>query len=251
MSGRSAATARSAPGRRSADEIEAIHRFRLDRAVAWFFEAAAEAPERHCPICDYRGPFSPVRHKIGTWCPGCDSRPRHRLLRLWTMRELGDRPRRVLHFGAELFARAWFDRPGWRYRTADIDDRHDLTLDIEAMALDDASEDLILANHVLEHVDDRRALAEIARVLAPGGLAVLTVPIVEGWDETLEEASATDEATRRRLYGDPLHRRFYGRDLRDRVRAAGLSLGEYVAREPDVSTHALNRGERLFLAERP
>jgi SAM-dependent methyltransferase len=41
----------------------------------------------------------------------------------------------------------------------------------------DASLDLVLATDIIEHVeDDRRALSEIARVLVPGGNALITVP---------------------------------------------------------------------------
>lgn len=239
------------PGRRSEAEIAAIHRFRLDKAVAWYFQAVGDTPERHCPICDYRGPFSPVRFKIGIWCPGCDSRPRHRLMQLWLKREARLGPGlRVLHFAAEPWARRVFQSAGCVYVTADLNDRYDRRLDITAMDQPDASVDLLIANHVLEHVDDRAALSEIARVLAPGGRALLTVPVIEGWDETLEAPPGADPETRRRLCGDADHRRFYGRDVRERIRAAGLGLTEYVAVEPDVSTHALQRGERLFLAEK-
>ena len=109
---------------------------------------------------------------------------------------------------------------------------------------------MVIANHVLEHVNDRAALAELCRVLRPGGLAVLTAPVVEGWDRT-DEDPALDTEARAIRYGDPDHRRLYGRDIRERIRAAGFALSEFAAVEPDVSTHALHRGERLFLAERP
>ena len=56
---------------------------------------------------------------------------------------------------------------------------------------------------------------------------------------------------RRLHYGDPNHLRFYGRDVRGRIRAAGFDLAEYVAVEPDVSTHALHRGERIFVGLKP
>ena len=49
--------------------------------------------------------------------------------------------------------------------------------DLEALAFPDASFDLALANEVLEHVpDDAAALAEIRRVLRPGGLLVALSP---------------------------------------------------------------------------
>jgi len=224
---------------------------RARRATEHFSALARGRTPRRCPVCGYEGMFSPVRHKPEIWCPGCDSRPRHRLLKLWVDRGMRLREgARVVHFAAEPFAREWFEARGAEYLTADIDDRHDLSLDIEAMALPDAAFDMLIAVHVLEHVDDAQALAEIFRVLRPGGQAAIMVPVVEGWDETYEEPGLTEEERCLR-YGDPLHRRFYGRDVRDRVRGAGFRLEEFAATEPDVSTFALHRGERVFIGVKP
>jgi SAM-dependent methyltransferase len=240
----------SPPGERDTAELSDILAYRAERAIAHFTQQARAPAPATCPVCGYQGPFSPVRHKPAIWCPQCDSRPRHRLLKLWMDREMRLAPgARVLHFAAEPWVRAEMARRGAVYETADITDRFDLRLDIEAIALADASRDMVIANHVLEHVDDAAALAEIARILRPGGLAVLTVPLVEGWEETYEDP-ALDAETRRLRYGDPDHRRFYGRDFRDRIVAAGLGLADYAATEPDVSTHALHRGERLFLGQK-
>lgn len=237
--------------RRSAEEIARLMDLRARRAIDHVTALAWGRTPRACPVCGYEGMFSPVRHKPEIWCPGCDSRPRHRLMKLWVDRAMRlPEGARVVHFAAEPFARDWFAARGAEYLTADIDDRHDLKLDIEAMDLADASLDMLLANHVLEHVDDGRALAEIFRVLKPGGQAVLTVPLVEGWDETYEEPGLGEEERRLR-YGDPLHRRFYGRDLRERIRAAGFRLEEFAATEPDVSRYALHRGERVFIGRKP
>ena len=50
-------------------------------------------------------------------------------------------------------------------------------VDLLALPYADDYFDLLIANHVLEHVeDDRRAVAEIARVLKPGGYAILQTP---------------------------------------------------------------------------
>ena len=156
-----------------------------------------------------------------------------------------------MHFAAEPWVRGWFEERGAAYVTADINDLFELQLDITAMDLPDASYDLVMVNHVLEHVDDKAALAEMFRILRPGGQAVITVPMIEGWDETHEDPALKTEAALRLHYGDPTHLRFYGRDVRDRIRAAGFELHEFVAVEPDVSTHALHRGERVFVGRKP
>lgn len=235
---------------RSTGDIDRLLDLRADRAMAWFRAQALDGPERLCPICGYRGRFSPVRFKPSVWCPGCDSRPRHRLFKLWLDREAEIGPEaRVLHFAAEPWVRDRLDHVA-EYRTADLNDRFEWRLDLEAMALPDARFEVIIANHVIEHVDDSKALSEIARVLSPGGLAVLTAPVVEGWSETLEgDGWSAEEALR--YATDPTHRRLYGKDIRDRIRAAGLSSTEFTATEPDVSRHGLHRGEKLFLVRKP
>jgi len=249
-------TATSPGFRRDPEAISAIMDLRAKRAIDHVTGLAWGKTPRLCPVCGYHGMFSPVRHKPEIWCPCCDSRPRHRLLKLWMDREMvlptqrtGGRAR-VLHFAAEPWVRGWFEDRGADYVTADINDRFDLQLDITAMDLPDAGFDMVMAHHVLEHVDDAAALAEMFRVLRPGGQAVLTVPMIEGWDATYEDPALTTEAELKLHYGDPTHLRFYGRDIRDRIRAAGFALSEYVAAEPDCTAHALHRGERIFVGRK-
>ncbi|MEO1686844.1 MAG: methyltransferase domain-containing protein [Pseudomonadota bacterium] len=232
---------------RSAAEIERVLAFRAERSLKHFKDLAENGPVRECPICGYVGRFSPVRHKPSIWCPSCDSRPRHRLLKLWLDRGAIGSGARVLHFAAEPWLRGAIGEVA-EYCTADLNDRFELQLDITRMALPDARFDVIIANHVLEHVDDSAALAEIARVLSPGGFAVLTVPLVEGWDRTLEGEWTEEEA--RILATDPDHKRLYGKDFRSRVAAAGLRFEEFTAEEPQVSMHGLHRGEKIFVAHK-
>jgi hypothetical protein len=239
-------------GWRSDEDIAALLEFRKKRAIDYFTKAAEGMADRECPVCGYSGRFSPVRHKVDVWCPSCDSRSRHRLIQLWLDQEkpLPDGCS-VLHFAAEDCLRPALTACCGSYVTADLNDLFDVQLDIQDMALADASYDVVIANHVLEHVDDARALAEIARVLTPGGLAVITVPIIEGWDKSYEDPTITDAETRRRVMSDPDHLRWYGRDIRDKIAAAGLIFDEYVAKEPDVSRCGLARAEKIFLGRKP
>ena len=47
--------------------------------------------------------------------------------------------------------------------------------------------DLLFCLHVLEHVpDDRKGLAELYRILKPGGTAYVMVPFMMGWEKTRE-----------------------------------------------------------------
>lgn len=213
---------------------------------------------KHCPCCGAHARFlafgSPPRFDV--ICPRCGSFERHRQLQLWIDRnpERIDGAR-VLHFAPEGPVEAALRPRAAQYTGADFAaGKADVQLDIEAIALPDASMDLVVCLHVLEHVRDRAALAEIHRVLAPGGTALFMFPIVEAWAETLEEdalpAPIRSTAERIRYFGQHDHVRYYGRDVRDRIRAAGFDLAEDVAQEPEVARHGLNRGETLFVATR-
>ena len=236
---------------RSAEEIAEIMDRRAKRAIDHMTGLAWGKTPRLCPICGYEGMFSPVKHKPEIWCPGCDSRPRHRLLKLWMDREmvLPD-DARVVHFAAEPWVRPVLEARGARYQTADINDKFELVLDITAMDLPDGSVDMVIANHVLEHVDDRAAFAEMHRVLAPSGQAVITVPMIEGFDQTYEDPALTTPELRRLHYGDAEHLRWYGRDVRDRFATPGFELSEFTALEPEAARHALHRGEKIFVGKR-
>jgi SAM-dependent methyltransferase len=210
---------------------------------------------RECPFCGYQGKFSPAGDppRLDAKCRVCRSFERHRLLLLAVERQSLVRPGdRVLHFAPEGPVARMLDEisPG-AVVSADIDASiADLQIDIEAIDLDDGSFDVIVCSHVLEHVDDRLALREMHRVLAPGGRLIVMVPVVEGWDHSHEIAGVTDPRERRIEFGQVDHVRYFGRDLRDRIRAAGFDLSEFVAEPADCRRYGLVRGERVFVGTR-
>ena len=243
-----------APGRRAGPATRAQAEF--VRQVARFRQAARGLVPRLCPICGHEGLFTAYGQppRFDARCPRCGALERHRLFKLWMDREAPfAKGHAVLHFAPERQLAPLVRAAVGRYETADLSEKREVThrVDICGTGLPGASFDRIVCNHVLEHVDDRRALAEIFRLLAPGGLAVLSTPIVEGWATTHEDAAVTSPQERLVQFGQSDHLRLYGRDLRDRIRGAGFALAEITAREPDVRIHGLQRGETLFLASKP
>jgi SAM-dependent methyltransferase len=157
----------------------------------------------------------------------------------------------VLHFAAEDSLKAILSKQAGVYRTADrFVEGADLRLDIENIDLPAASFNVVLASHVLEHVDDRKALRELYRILKPGGTLVVMIPIVEGWDHTYENPAIVKSVDRDVHFGQWDHVRYYGRDVRDRLKQAGFTLEEYVASGADCVKYGLLRGERIFLAHK-
>ncbi|WP_179378246.1 class I SAM-dependent methyltransferase [Jannaschia marina] len=247
----------------AADQTEA-YRAKIDAHVAKqtrrFKRSVGGITPRHCPICDYRGLFPAYGDppRFDARCPSCSSLERHRLVALHVQREAPFGPDdRLLHFSPEASVTRVVQPVVGRYETADISPRRstDHKLDITAIDLPDGTAetgfDIILCSQILEHVDDAKALSEMFRILRPGGRAYLMTPVCEGWAESYENPEVTSGPDRRLHFGQADHVRFYGRDIRDRIRAAGFALREVVAAEPDVRLHGLIRGETLFIATKP
>lgn len=149
-----------------------------------------------CPVCLYHGVFLDYRLMAGApirkhaLCPRCESLERHRLQWL-VLQSLPEKncfaEMDVLHIAPEKCFERRFRSIFRSYTSADlIRGGVDMRLDLCDMAqVRDRSFDLVWASHVLEHiVDDRTAVANISRVLRPGGLAILPVPIVA--EQTLQ-----------------------------------------------------------------
>lgn len=212
--------------------------------------------DRRCPICGFEGPFRPagLSPRPDALCPGCGSLERHRLLRLAAERSgVFATPGRVLHFAPEAAVTRFIRPLAADYVTSDpIMPDVDLRLDVSDMALEDESVDAVICIHVLEHVPrDRDALAELRRILRPGGAVLLDVPMIHAMAETYEDPSITDPAARLLHFGQPDHVRQYGRDFPDRAAAAGLEVTPFETSPREAVAHALPFGVGLHVARRP
>ena len=197
--------------------------------------------------------FAGRPRRIDARCPRCGSAERYRLLALWLDRHGGAlRTARILHFAPEKGLAQLLKARVGSYQSADVTPgKADLVRNIEAIAESDASFDCVVCSHVLEHVDDRKALQEVHRVLKPGGVALIMLPVIEGWSTTYENKAAVTPEDRMRHYGQSDHVRYYGADVRDRIRASGFRLEEFTAEGEDVLTYGLSRGEKVFIATKP
>ena len=136
----------------------------------------------HCNLCQLDLSFflHTSNHNgiiFNSICPHCSGRKRHRgLYELYNIILKEILNPNILHFAPEPVFYKLFD--SYNYIKADLDLLDvDLKLDIQNIDCDDNSYDLILSNHVLEHVlDDMKALNELYRILKPKGLAIITVP---------------------------------------------------------------------------
>ncbi len=189
-----------------------------------------------CNLCGWQGGFLQRGHDPAQrHCPRCKSANRHRLL-LWYLRDANLlRPAtRVLHVAPEAALadrlRHCRDYESCDLVRADVDHRLDLQTAIVAAD----RYDLIVINHVLEHVpDDRAVLRNLQRMLAPGGVCLITVPMRPSGGATDEDPNLADPAARLARFGQDDHFRLYGLDLLDRMEAAGLQACSFTSAEAD------------------
>ena len=195
-------------------------------------------------------------------CPhcGCNDRDRH----LWMYMSAAGLPeqlagQRVLHLAPEqsLEPRIRACNPSQYVRGDLFPARAGITrVDAEAMPFADAAFDLIIANHLLEHVSaPSRALAEFERCLAPGGMLIAQTPFAPHLTHTFELDSQTTSEFRTLFYGQADHVRLFGRDIARYFREAGLR-GDLLAHEQllgdmDALEFGCNRHEPFFAFSKP
>ena len=185
-----------------------------------------------CPVCGkhFRKflPYGYGKAMDNRLCPNCLSLERHRLIWLYLKQRsnIFEDHLKVLHFAPEQpFLKRFKALKNLDYTTADLDSPiADLHLDVTNIDLPDNQYDVVICNHVLEHVNDvNKAFSEIKRILKPGGWAILMVPINPNVD-TWEDPTITDPEERKRNFGQYDHVRQFGRDYAQVLEKAGFTV---------------------------
>lgn len=221
--------------RRVRSEVKGI-RYTLDMLLfpgvtVWF-----------CPCCRKRfrsfeeGNFFILPDKVDTKrysnirqdiiCPFCGSLPRHRILASWFEDNKAIiLPSHLLYVAPEKSMILWMDRNKVKYTTADLFQPADLILDIQDTKLPSDSIDLIICNHVLEHVDDfRKALREIHRILRIGGSFICSFPMDQQVALVSEDPLIQTNEERKERFGQFDHKRIFGMHADQLLIEAGFKV---------------------------
>ncbi len=205
-------------------------------------------------------PYGYGKQRPNVLSPGTLSLERHRLMWLYLKEETEffTKPMKVLHMAPEqCFLKRFRKLKNLDYITADLySPIVDVKADILQLPFDDNSFDLVICNHVLEHIeDDARAMAELYRVMKHGGTGIFQVPQDLGREATYEDPRITEPQERAKHFGQYDHVRVYGRDYFDRLRKAGFEVSEieYAKRLPGELTdrYRLAKGEILPVCFKP
>ena len=176
-------------------------------------------------------PYGYGKQRNNVLSPSTLSLERHRLLWLYLNNETNffTDYHKVLHFAPEqAFYKRFRNMKNLDYITTDLNSPlADVKADICNLPFKDNEFDVILCNHVLEHIpDDTKAMQELYRVLKPGGLGIFQIPQDLSLAKTYEDFSITSSKDRKKHFGQYDHVRVYGKDYFDRLRAVGFKVHE-------------------------
>ncbi|TDM08995.1 MAG: SAM-dependent methyltransferase [Ideonella sp. MAG2] len=234
----------------------------------------------HCTICDHtvdawvpyplahlRSDFMKLMHAVGSdaavyQCPhcGCTDRDRHLWLYLHTIGVVQQlRGASMLHIAPEIRLEPKFATLGLAaYIRGDLFPSRPgvQKVDVEGMSFADESFDLVMCNHVLEHVNSpERALAEFYRCLKPGGVLIAQTPYTPLLKKTFEMHHNPEGDFKRVFYGQDDHVRLFGSDIASYFHAAGfrgeLYPHEAVLAHCEREALGINPREPLFLFSKP
>lgn len=204
-------------------------------------------------------PYGYGKQRENVLSPSTLSLERHRLLWLFLKNETDffTKSLKLLHFAPEqAFFKRFKKLQNLDYTTTDLNSPlADVIADICNLPFEENSFDVILCNHVLEHIpDDSKAMQELYRVMKPGGWGVFQIPQDLNRMVTFEDNSITDKKQRAAIFGQYDHVRIYGRDYFDKLRSVGFIVTEvdYTKQlnELEVKKFALAKGEIIPLVRK-
>lgn len=196
-----------------------------------------------CPVCNSSfekfATFG-VDQRTNALCPSCDSLERHRLLWLYLKAKTNlfesENQIKLLHFAPEesLF-KVLSATQNIQYIPCDYspnDFKFDklksiIQVDITCIPFEENQFDVILCNHVLEHIiDDNLAMTELHRVIKHDGWGIFQVPINLNLSTTFEDSAINSKNERKIAFGQEDHVRIYGKDYKGRLENVGFHVVE-------------------------
>jgi SAM-dependent methyltransferase len=193
-------------------------------------------------------------------CPNCSSLERHRALWLFLQKETNffTKKIKILHVAPEqYFYEKFMQMPNIEYVAVDkYPDSYSynnktIEMDITDIKYPDNSFDVVMCNHVLEHIpDDAKAMSEMCRVMKKDGWAILNVPVDSKRETTFEIPDINDPEKQLELFGQKDHVRVYGKDYLQRLKNAGFVPHEkdYVGSftHNDQFKYGFQKGEHIY-----
>lgn len=222
----------------------------IDRVKKMIKLAIHSGDKYQCPFCGYNSkdfyligydlPVLKEKQIVGAGlrsagCYKCSSSDRERLIYVYlrdVLKVFENKNLSILHMAPEVNLSALLYKVGYaKYVCGDLFTEgysypeYVQNMNVLNIPFEDNSFDLVICNHMLEHVPaDRDAMKELYRVLKPGGRAILQVPISKNTKETFEDFSISTPREKEAAFGQFDHVRIYGQDYADRLSSVGFKM---------------------------
>lgn len=217
------------------------HKLSFRRKVKFnFLKYFLKGKNVECSICEQKYitflPFGLKHKRPNALCLNCFSLERHRLIWLFFKNKttlLNSKTRiKLFHVAPEsAFFEHFRKNKMIDYYPVDLFEegysypKGTINMDITAIKFENESFDVVICNHVLEHIpDDKKAVSELQRILKKDGWAIILVPIERDLEHTFEDSSITDPKEREEAYGQSDHVRQYGMDYASRLEESGFKV---------------------------
>lgn len=229
-----------------------------------------------CPFCGFHskdlallGIDSPAARKYETigmgirpgMCWKCRAKDKEKLLFLYlrdTAKIFDGHPLRLLHIAPEnIIAQRILPMESIDYICGDFFAKGYMyppyvrNMNVLNLLLPNEDFDIVMCNHVLEHIeDDRKAMRELYRVLRKGGIGILQVPMSKILEKTLENPNVQTPKEKLEVFGQIDHVRLYGKDYKERLEESGFRV-ELVHFPADLTEkYGLDKNEDLYICHK-
>lgn len=204
--------------------------------------------------------YSKKAKRKNVLCPGSLSLERHRLLWLYlkSRTDFFTARHKILHIAPEqCFYKIFRKMKNLEYVTGDYNSPiADVKFDLHRAPFPNNSFDVILCNHVLEHVDDAdQCMRELYRIMKPGGWGIFQVPLDTTKEKTYEDKSITSPEAREEHFWQKDHVRLFGLDYKDKLASAGFTVkvDDFVTSftPEQVDRYRLPANEMIYFCSKP
>jgi len=204
-------------------------------------------------------PYGRIKSRKNALAPDSLSLERHRLIWLYLKEKTNFFTDKInfLHIAPEYcFIKRFKKLKNIKYTTADlISPWADIKMDVHEIPFTENVFDVIMCNHVLEHVqDDEKVMKEFYRVMKKDGWGIFQVPIEYKNEKTLEDPEINTPQLREKHYWQSDHMRLYGKDFAKKLRAVGFTVIEdnFINEiDPNLKTrYCLPKEEIIYLCKK-
>lgn len=203
-------------------------------------------------------------YRKNSTCPRCYSIDRERLVYMYLVKKLDifKNKYKILHISPEPSIKSILRNQenieyilGENYKDKYFFNKDFLQLDITNLYYEDGIFDLVIANHILQYIqDDELAIKEIYRVLKPDGKAILQVPISYELETTIEDEFFILPQIKEKHFFKYEKIKLYGMDYFTKLKKNGFQIEMINPKDEgwlyENNKLALNPSEKLIIVSK-